>query len=107
MKTTPIPNRDEILALLNKSICQVIFTKADGTERTMYCTLLPNYLPERNPIVEDSSVAIVKSPKPRSQELITVWDIDNNNWRAFNLTRVISVRGNIITPWSVSEDPWA
>ena len=41
-------NKYELKQQLQGSVVSVVFTKADGTERTMRCTLLAEYLPAHN-----------------------------------------------------------
>ena len=66
--------RDE----LRNNILTVTFTKVNGEERVMNCTLISSYLPETK---GGSS----------SDKVITVWDTDKNAWRAFRPTSVKSV----------------
>ena len=39
-------NRIDAQELLRDGICEVLFTKKDGTERLMKCTLNMDYIPE-------------------------------------------------------------
>ena len=60
----------------------VTFTKKDGTERTMLCTRNMNLIPEeQHP---------KGTGKPKSQWIITVFDLEKGEWRSFNES---SVRG--------------
>lgn len=60
--------------LLRSSIVEVTFTKVDGTERVLKCTLQPQFLPES---IEKEGIK-VKNPDVQS-----VWSIDDNGWRSF------------------------
>lgn len=63
----------------------VTFTKQDGTERVMNCTLKPELLPEAKPLTEG------KTPRKESTTSIRVFDNDLKEWRSFttkNVTRV-------------------
>ena len=63
----------------------VTFTKQDGTERVMNCTLKPELLPEAKPLAEG------KTPRKESTTSIRVFDNDLKEWRSFttkNITRV-------------------
>ena len=63
----------------------ITFTKQDGTERVMNCTLKPELLPEAKPLAEG------KTPRKESTTSIRVFDIDKQDWRSFttkNVTRV-------------------
>lgn len=57
---------NEMKAALEAGICKVVFTKVDGTERTMTCTRVPaiinesvDYSPSDRPSVSDESRMIV------------------------------------------------
>ena len=63
----------------------VTFTKADGTERTMHCTLRQSQLPINNK-EEITETKIVKTNS------ITVWDLDKQAWRRFKLASVTEFR---------------
>ena len=65
--------------LLRSGIVEVTFTKVDGTERVMRCTLQPQYLPES---IEKEGV------KVRNPDVQSVWDIDINAWRSFRFDSV-------------------
>ena len=63
----------------------VTFTKVDGTERVMNCTLKPELLPEVKPLAEG------KQPRKESSTSIRVYDLEKQEWRSFttkNVTRV-------------------
>jgi hypothetical protein len=63
----------------------VTFTKQDGTERVMNCTLKPELLPEAKPLAEG------KTPRKESTTSIRVFDLEKKEWRSFttkNVTRV-------------------
>ena len=65
--------------LLRSNVIEVKFTKVDGTERVMRCTLQPQYLPES---IEKEGV------KVRNPDVQSVWDIDINAWRSFRFDSV-------------------
>jgi hypothetical protein len=78
--------RNLLLKALHCSICKVIFTKTDGTERTMLCTLDEQFLPSRE---ESVSLTGTKTGKPRhSPDVLYVWDVEKDDWRAFRVDRV-------------------
>ena len=63
----------------------VTFTKQDGSERVMNCTLKPELLPEAKPLAEG------KQPRKESTTSIRVYDLEKQEWRSFttkNVTRV-------------------
>lgn len=73
--------------MLRKSVVEVVFTKKDGTERTMKATLKAEYLPVIQPKSEVLGVTTeeASSPRPRakSADSIAVWDVEANGWRSF------------------------
>lgn len=75
--------RTQIVEALHQGICEVTFTKADGTERVMKCTLSKSMLPSdtRQPLTEEGS---------RSPNIVNVWDTESNGWRSFAIDRVKS-----------------
>jgi hypothetical protein len=75
----------EITHLLYEHDCEVVFTKKDGTERTMPCTLRKEAMPPR----EATKLHETKLYKP---ETITVWCLDKNEWRAFKTVNVKEVK---------------
>lgn len=59
----------------------VTFTKKDGTERVMNCTLRSDMLPVQE-IVED------KAPRKQNDSTLAVYDIDAQGWRSFTVASV-------------------
>tara|TARA_B100000131_G_C17571868_1_gene391259 strand:+ start:187 stop:459 length:273 start_codon:yes stop_codon:yes gene_type:complete len=74
--------RDWIHSLLKARVCEVIFEKVDGSERTMLCTLREDYLPE--------SQTKTTNKKPNT-DVIPVWDIESKGWRSFRVDKVVQV----------------
>jgi WYL_2, Sm-like SH3 beta-barrel fold len=78
-------NETQLLSLLRAGQVTIVFTKVDGSEREMLCTLQDAYLPEQYrgkgaPIVETVSANF------------SVWDLEEQSWRSFRLDTVKSVR---------------
>lgn len=71
-------------SMLRSETVTVTFTKSDGTERVMRCTLQPSVLPP----VTVKEGATRKSPTSS----IAVWDLDVAGWRSFTLRSVRSVQ---------------
>jgi len=75
--------RETIAAMLRRNDCIVTFTKKDGTERKMKCTL-------------KEGVAIPyekKTDRTRegSVEILPVWDLEANGWRSINVSTMQSL----------------
>jgi len=80
-------NREQYQNDLRTGICEVTFTKKDGTDRVMRCTLSPAYLPAREQErVREEETA--KTPRKVNLNTLSVWDMDKAAWRAFNLDSV-------------------
>lgn len=77
------PTKPEMLSQLREGVCIVKFEKADGTERTMRCTLNQQVISENN-----STPTGGGSNYPDYQ--IRVLDVDKMAWRSFNLPSIIS-----------------
>jgi hypothetical protein len=73
--------KDFILYSLRNFITTINFTKKDGTERTMRCTLMESVLPPRDP---DTGV------KAHSSDVQPVWDVEAQGWRSFRWDSVNS-----------------
>lgn len=74
--------KESLVSLLKSTICKVTFTKVDGTIREMRCTLKEGTFtpPEK----KTDKVREVK------EDVVSVWDLDNNAWRSFKVGNVIS-----------------
>lgn len=70
--------------MLHVGPVKVTFTKKDGTERIMNCTLQPEALPKVE-VKED------KEPRKKNTDSIAVFDLDNQAWRSFIIKNVKSV----------------
>jgi hypothetical protein len=59
----------------------ISFTKKDGTERVMNCTLRGDMLPVVE-IKED------KAPRKQNDSVLSVYDLDAQGWRSFTINTV-------------------
>jgi len=77
--------RDGLLEDLRESKCVVSFTKVDGDQRVMYCTLRDDDIPQD------------KKPKSYSfthDSVIRTFDLKKQAWRSFRVENVISIHKN-------------
>lgn len=86
--------RTEIKDALKGGICTVVFTKSDGTEREMRCTLKQELLPKEafkatEPSQAQPPATAPTQRKPKPDSNLSVWDLDKKAWRSFNLPTVI------------------
>jgi hypothetical protein len=74
---------DHVYKQLVTGDARVVFTKKDGTERTMLCTLtnIPAVHQPKN-----------ETDKEYSKEVLRVFDTENQGWRSFRLDSIISVQ---------------
>lgn len=77
--------REALIDQLKQSVVNVVFTKADGSERTMNCTLKLENIPE-----DQHPKGAIKS----ESDQIRVFDIDIQEWRSFNFSSVKTVNGD-------------
>lgn len=82
MPMTSLNLNSNLIEALKTNIVQVKFTKVDGTERTMNCTLIEEYITPH-----EKKTDRIKTNK---DGLVSVWDIDNNGWRSFKFENLIS-----------------
>lgn len=80
-------SKNEIKDNLSKSVAQVIFTKTDGSVREMRCTLMSEYLPEKQ---IDENVRHV--PRRENDNTLAVWDLDNQGWRSFRVDSITKIQ---------------
>lgn len=76
-------NQAQLSELLKNNVLTVTFTKVDGTERVMRCTLLPEYMPP-----ETAGKQLLNESVRNN---ISVWDVDANGWRSFRVDSIKSI----------------
>jgi predicted transcriptional regulator len=67
--------REWLRGLLRSEKVTITFTKKDGTERTMVCTLKEDKIPSEH--------APKNTGKAQSEESCAVFDLENDGWRSF------------------------
>jgi hypothetical protein len=78
--------RSEIVNILTNGIHNITFTKVDGTERTMPCTLDPNILPPQS--LEESQIV-----RKTNMDVLRVFVTDINQWRSFRIENLKNIEG--------------
>ena len=71
--------REVLVEGLKRNLMKVVFTKVNGEERIMNCTLHESVLPEST---------ITESTKKVNPDTISVWDTENDDWRSFRLDSI-------------------
>ena len=82
--------KEDLKKLLLEHILSVTFTKKDGTERTMLCTLKAEHLP----VVEKHEDDEAKKDKKQSDTNVAVWDLEKKAWRSFKIDSVVSYKAS-------------
>lgn len=85
-----IPTKEELYDLLKKEVVEITFTKLNGDERVMPCTLIESFLPaakKDDPLTQ-------KKVREISDKVVAVWALESKGFRSFRYDRVKSV--NII-----------
>ncbi len=83
--TTIEAMREDLKNNLRAKIGTVTFTKQNGDERIMRCTLQESVLPTQTDLEESIQ-------KKGPTDSLAVWDLEKNAWRSFRYDSVISVK---------------
>jgi hypothetical protein len=83
-----IPTREELIKLLKENVVEVTFTKLNGDERIMPCTLKEDLLP---PAKKDEPLT-QKKVREISDAVLPVWAIESKAFRSFRYDRVKSIK---------------
>ena len=89
-----IRTRKQMEKALKENVCEVFFAKVDGTERVMYCTLIPDYVPK----------VISETPIKKNDDVIRVFDTEKEGWRSFRVDSV-TYFGEFKTKKEVDQSP--
>jgi len=73
-------DKDVVVDTLKKRVCVVTFTKADGSERVMKCTLIPEMLP----VVENKTTR----KKAPNEDVVAAYDLEVAGFRSFRLDSI-------------------
>jgi hypothetical protein len=76
--------KDWLKSMLNDGVATITFTKTDGTERVMKCTLDRKMVPEPK-VVHESRLRSI------SPDVLPVYDIEAQGWRSFRWDSVTKV----------------
>tara|TARA_B100000029_G_scaffold443766_1_gene463041 strand:- start:198 stop:455 length:258 start_codon:yes stop_codon:yes gene_type:complete len=72
--------RDTLIKNLQKKIMRITFTKVNGEERIMDCTLQENFVPETS-----------ESNRKQNEEVLPVFDINKGEWRSFRMDSITNI----------------
>lgn len=83
--------KDKLKDLLKQNVVSISFTKTDGTDRKMLCTLKSELLP----VVELKERTKTKA---ENENVLSVWDLEKDAFRSFRL--------NALKNYSVVEEAY-
>lgn len=76
-------NKEILTTILKENVCDVTFTKKDGTERVMKSTLMEEYV---KPLISNETTE--KKERKENPNQVCVVDLEKNAWRSFNADTV-------------------
>jgi hypothetical protein len=91
--TKPTIDITALHTLLLENECVITFTKINGEQREMPCTLRPDVVPP--PVVHETNTDNpIDFPKVKkaNPEVMNVWCLDKKEWRSFRIANVISAK---------------
>ena len=77
-------NLETLKTELHTRNMEVTFTKKDGSERVMVCTLADDLIPE-----EKMPKGTGKTAKP--DHIVSVFDLEKEDWRSFDFNSVTNI----------------
>lgn len=78
-------NTDQVLSLLRNAKVDIVFTKADGSDRLMKATLMDVFMPGLNGSSESNA-------QDNTSSTLIVWDLDEQAFRSFKISSLKSIR---------------
>lgn len=78
--------KDGIKSTLKTYTAKVTFTKVDGSERVMKCTLNESLIPQSTEEKKTDRI------KVENDNVLAVWDLESEGWRSFKIDSVKSVQ---------------
>lgn len=85
MTDTTNNKRQELTEVLRNNLCEITFTKIDGSIRIMPCTLKEGVVP----VYQAKEGAVIKKT---NDENLSVWCTDKSQWRSFKVANVTNIR---------------
>ena len=78
-----------VKTVLTEGVAEITFTKVDGTERTMKCTLNSKIVPQ---VINEKEPAKTKTQNP---DVISVWDVEKEGWRSFRWNSIKGLKFDV------------
>lgn len=88
-----LDKRNMLTELLRHNVCNVTFTKVNGEERVMPCTLSEDIVPPAPVHITntDNPIDFPKAKKKVNPETMSVWCLDKLEWRSFRVMNVTQI----------------
>jgi hypothetical protein len=86
--------KDWVKSVLNEGIATITFTKADGTERVMKCTLDRNLVPPQEKKSEVKRIS--EQIRSVSPDVLPVYDVEAQGWRSFRWDSIKSIAVSLV-----------
>lgn len=78
-------NRESVLNGLRDWVAEITFTKLNGEQRVMRCTLRADLIPKS--LVEDNIESERKFHR-ENKEVVVAWDMQKGGWRSFRVDSI-------------------
>ena len=75
-------SREGVRNILRDRVVEITFTKTDGSQRVMNCTLQESVIPTKE------TTSKTRTPNP---EVCSVWDVDKQAWRSFRWDSITKI----------------
>lgn len=82
--------KEQYVQELKEGICEVVFTKRDGSQRIMNATLNDKILEEIFGQRQDNDGE--KKTRKQSEDVVVCLDVDKKEWRSFRVDSVTGFR---------------
>jgi len=78
--------RETAINMLNQGVCEIEFTKVDGSKRIMHATLKEDLVPKSTNVNPDA-------PKQKvNEEVVPCYDVNAPGWRSFRLDLLNTIK---------------
>ena len=84
---------ENIREFLHSEIIEVSFTKKNGDNRVMKCTLMSDQFPEE--LKTEKKVDFNELLKEENKDVMTVFDVESQGWRSFRLDTIKYIKTNL------------
>tara|TARA_B110001454_G_C12695602_1_gene424239 strand:- start:654 stop:956 length:303 start_codon:yes stop_codon:yes gene_type:complete len=78
--------RDQMIETLQAGLMEITFTKTNGEERVMKCSLHKSFTASLTEAVKKTNERAI------NEDVIPVWDIEKGGWRSFRVDSITSVK---------------